>query len=38
VTLMISVSTNMAYGFLAGLASHHLILLFFKSVDAEDRR
>jgi len=31
VTLIISVSTNMAYGFLAGLASHHLILLFLRN-------
>ncbi len=30
ITLIISVSTNMAYGFLAGLASHHLISLFSK--------
>ena len=30
ITLIISVTTNMAYGFLAGLASHHLILPFFR--------
>ncbi len=28
VTLVISISTNMAYGFVAGLASHYSILLF----------
>ena len=28
VTLIISITTNMAYGFLAGLASHYLISLF----------
>lgn len=31
VTLIVSISTNMAYGFMAGLASHHLILLFFRN-------
>ena len=30
-TLIISVSTNMAYGFLAGLAGHYLISLFFRN-------
>lgn len=31
VTLVISISTNMAYGFVAGLVSHYLILLFFRN-------
>ena len=30
VTLIISISTNMAVGFVSGLASHYLILLFFR--------
>jgi predicted benzoate:H+ symporter BenE len=30
VTLIIATSTNMAYGFLAGIASHHLISLYFR--------
>lgn len=34
VTLVVSLATNMACGFLAGIASHHLILRFFRDGQA----
>ena len=34
VTLVVSLATNMAFGFLAGIASHHLILRFFRDGQA----